>query len=367
MLAVAAGFTPLPNEKDNMTIVGSSIPRSDALPKVTGKARFAGDHSMPDTLHMRILFAGRPHARIETIGIEEAMSMPGVAAILTGTDVPNNLYGLIIPDQQVLCTEIVRFVGDQVAAVIAETPEQANEALRRIRVRYHDLPVLDTTAAALELDAPQIHPEYPGNILSSIRIRKGNPAEGFARSALIYENEYHTPAQEHAYLEPEAGFAFPDEQGCITVLCADQNPHYDQRQIAEALHIPVGNVRVKYGHIGGAFGGREDVSVQILLALAAWKLGRAVSTRWSRSESIAGHCKRHAMTIRHKWSVDVQGRILAAEVDITADAGAYAYTSPLVLGGLDSLCVGPHDVPNVSLDGRMVCHQQYSRRGLSRI
>lgn len=338
-----------------MNAVGKSIPRTDALAKVRGQARFAGDHAMPDALHMRILFAGRPHATIESIRIQDAQSKPGVAAIFTGADVPKNRYGLVIPDQQVLCTDIVRFVGDQVAAVVAETPDLADEALRAIHVRYRDLPVLDSTAAALQHGAPQIHSRYPGNIMKSIRIRRGNMAKGFARAALIFENEYCTPAQEHAYLEPEAGLAYLDEQGCITVLAAGQNPHDDQRQIAEALGIPLEKIRVKYGPVGGAFGGREDVSVQILLALAAWELGRPVRIRWSRAESIIGHCKRHAMTIRHKWGVDDRGRILAAEVDITADAGAYAYTSPLVLECLDSLCVGPYEVPNVSMDGRMVC------------
>jgi CO/xanthine dehydrogenase Mo-binding subunit len=338
-----------------MSVVGRSIPRSDALAKVNGQARFADDHSMPDALHMRILFSGRPHASIEFLDIKNALSMPGVTAVLTGADVPNNIYGLVIPDQQVLCTDIVRFVGDQVAAVVAETPDLAEKALRRIHVGYRDLPAVDSTATALKPSASQIHPRYPGNVMKSIRIRRGNTSEGFARAALILENEYFTPAQEHAYLEPEAGLAYLDEHGCITVLAAGQNPHDDQRQIAEALAIPLEKVRVKYGPVGGAFGGREDVSVQILLALAALRLGRPVRIRWSRTESIIGHCKRHAMTIRHKWGVDDGGRILAAEVDIIADAGPYAYTSPLVLECLDSLCVGPYDIPNVSMDGHMVC------------
>jgi CO/xanthine dehydrogenase Mo-binding subunit len=338
-----------------MRVIGKPIRRTDALAKVKGQARYAADQAMPDALHMRILFAGRPHARIESINIQDALSMPGVVTVFTGADIPNNQYGLFIPDQSVLCTDVVRFVGDQVAAVVAETPDLAYQALRQIHVLYRDLPVLDSIAAALQGGAPQIHPRYPGNIMKSIRLRRGDVDKGFSRAALIFENEYFTPAQEHAYLEPEAGLAYLDEQGCITVIAAGQNPHDDQRQIAEALGIPLEKIRVKYGPVGGAFGGREDVSVQILLALAAWTLGRPVTIKWSRAESIIGHCKRHAMTIRHKWGVDDRGRILAAEVDITADAGAYAYTSPSVLECLDSLCVGPYDVPNVSMDGRMVC------------
>jgi CO/xanthine dehydrogenase Mo-binding subunit len=306
-------------------------------------------------LHMGILFAGRPHARIIGLEISHALEMPGVIAVLTAKDVPSNCYGLMRRDQPVLCDQVVRFVGDQIAAVIAVSPEQASAARDQIRVAFEDLPVVSSPEQALQPESPMIHPDYPGNILSRARIRRGDTEAAFKDCDLIFEHTYQTPMQEHAYLEPEAGLAFRDDAGRITVYAAGQNVHDDQRQIAQALQIEPQQVRVIYGPIGGAFGGREDVSVQILLALAAWTLKRPVKIQWSRRESIIGHCKRHAMTIRHKWGATNDGRVLAAEVDITADAGPYAYTSPSVLECLHALCIGPYDIPNVRMDGRMVC------------
>lgn len=338
-----------------MSAIGVSIPRADATGKVTGEARFAADLEHPDALHMQVLFAGRPHARIESIQTERAKAAPGVKAVFTGQDVPNNRYGLMVADQPVLCTEVVRFVGDQVAVVVAETQDMATQALKLIHVRYAELPVIDSASQALQSEAPQVHPRYAGNIMDQIRLRRGDVSQGFAASQVIVENVYRTPPQEHAFLEPEAGLAYIEDDGSIAVIAAGQNPHDDQRQIAHALGIPPSRVRVSYGPVGGAFGGREDVSVQILLALAAWSLKRPVKIRWSRTQSILGHCKRHAMVIRHKWGADKDGHVLAAEVDITADAGPYAFTSPSVLECLHSLCVGPYDIPNVSMDGRMVC------------
>lgn len=338
-----------------MTLIGQSLPRTDAMEKVTGAAKYAGDHALPEMLYMKILFAGRPHARVDSIEVSRALEMPGVVTVLTAEDVPSNRYGLMRPDQPVLCDQVVRFVGDQIAAVIAATPDQAAAALDQINVRFQDLPVVSSPAQALGPGSPLVHEDYPGNILSHARIRRGDVQAAFRDSDLIFEDTYHTPMQEHAYLEPEAGFAYIDDAGRIAVHTAGQNVHDDQRQIAAALQVELDQVRVIYGPVGGAFGGREDVSVQILLALAAWTIKQPVKIQWSRRESILGHCKRHAMTIRHKWGVKNDGGLLAAEVEITADAGPYAYTSPSVLECLHALCIGPYDIPNVSMDGRMVC------------
>jgi CO/xanthine dehydrogenase Mo-binding subunit len=338
-----------------MTLIGCPIPRIDAHDKVTGRARYAADHTFPGALHMKILFAGRAHARIKGIDARRARGVRGVVAVLTAQDVPHNRYGLMLADQPVLCDQVVRFVGDQVAAVVAVSPEQAAASRERIAVQYEDLPVLHDPEAALEAGSLQIHEDYPGNIISRARIRRGDLGAALAKADLAFEHTYHTPMQEHAFLEPEAGLAYPDEDGCIVVRAAGQNVHDDQRQIAAALELPLDKVRVVYGPVGGAFGGREDVSVQILLALAAWKLGRPVKVQWTRRESILGHCKRHAMTIRHKWGAKGDGRLVAAEVHIVADAGAYAYTSPSVLECMHALCVGPYDIPNVKMDGMMVC------------
>lgn len=338
--------------------LGLSLPRIDARAKVTGEALFPGDISMPGMLHMKILFAGRPHARIRRLDTSRAEAVPGVVAVLTAKDVPVNEYGLIINDQPVLCgpgsrkegADIVRFIGDQVALVIAETEKAAAIGRDLIEVEYEDLPLVTDPIAAMQPDAPLVHPGLGTNILKHYRIRKGDIEAGFAQADVIVEGTYHTPYQEHAYLQPEAGLAYIDEAGRVTVVVAGQWTHEDQQQIAHALDLPLEQVRVIYPAIGGAFGGREDMSVQIVLALAAWKLRRPVKIIWSREESIIGHHKRHPMTFRTRWGATRDGKIVAAEVETIADAGAYAYTSTKVLGNATLMCTGPYEIPHIKVD-----------------
>lgn len=334
--------------------VGRSILRPDAEAKVTGRAKYAGDISLPDMLHMKILLADRPHALIKTLDAGKARKMPGVAAVLTARDVPRNRYGLISADQPVLCDQKVLFEGDHLAAVIADTPGQAARAAEQIRVSYQTLPVLDSPDAAVLSDAIQLHPGCPENRAGSIQLAKGDLDAGFRGAAQVLKKEYRTPMQEHAFLEPEAGLAYVDPQDRIVVLAAGQCVHDDQRQIAEALAVDPDRIRVLYGTVGGAFGGREDVSVQILLALAVQKTGRPVHIVWSRRESILGHPKRHAAFIQHKWGADQQGKILAADVVVQLDAGAYLSTSSSVLEVFLSQCLGPYEVPHVRLRGEAV-------------
>jgi len=333
-------------------MIGRSIIGQDAIGKVTGEARFAGDYRIPGMLHMKLKFAERPHAAIRAVDFSRAGDHPGVVAVLTAQDVPENRYGLILEDQPVFCDQVVRFEGDQIAAVVAETPEQASQAVELIEIKYQNLPIIAYPEQAVATNAPVLHQGFPDNIAHSMRIRRGDPEQALAQAAYVYENEYRTPMQEHAFLELEAGLAYIDEQGRIVVRAAGQNPHDDQLQIAKALNLPLERVRVVYGPVGGAFGGREDISIQIALALAALKLGRPVGMSWQRNESIKGHCKRHATKIRHRWGADQDGKIIAAEVDITLDAGAYMYTSSSVLECLHSTCIGPYHIPNVKVDGQ---------------
>lgn len=346
-----------------MPIVGQSIRRVDARGKVTGETLYPGDISLPEQAYMKVLFAGRPHALIRRIDVAGAESLPGVLGVFTAKDVPVNEYGLILPDQPVLCgpgsskphADRVRFVGDQVAVVIAESEAVAAEAARRILVDYEDLPAVTDPLAAMEPGAPLLHPDTGSNVFCRYRIRKGDVGKAFARADAVVEAEYRTPAQEHAYLQPEAGLAYLDSEGRVTVEVAGQWTHEDQEQIAHALNLPLERVRVIYPAIGGAFGGREDMSVQIVLALAALRLAergirRPVKIIWSREESIIGHHKRHPYVIRAKWGATRQGKIIAAEVDLVADGGAYAYTSTKVLGNATLMCTGPYEIPNVKVD-----------------
>lgn len=328
--------------------------RHDNWDKVTGKAQYAGDISMPGMLHMKLVFARRPHARIQSIDLSAAINQPGVETVLTASDVPYNRYGLGIPDQPVFCEDKVRFVGDRICAVVAQTAEQAAHAAELVGVIYQDLPILSDPLQATQNGAMLIHEDHPGNIAHAVRLRRGNAEAALAQADVVIEREYHTPMQEHAFLEPEAGVGYIDEQGRVTILCAGQWTHEDRRQIAKALCMPAEQVRVVYGPIGGAFGGREDISIQIVLALAAWKLGRPVKITWTREESILGHGKRHAMIMRHKWGARRDGTLVAAIVEVISDAGAYLSTSDGVLNNFRFSSVGSYNIPNVSLDGRAV-------------
>ena len=342
------------SREERRSLIGQSIPRVDALDKVTGRTRFPGDLSMPGMLHMKVLFARRPHARIRHIDVSEALAVPGVIAVLTAADVPHNEYGLIEPDQPVLCGDVVRWVGDKVALVVAETERAAIAGRDRIRVEYEDLPVLADPRRALDPDAPLVHPDKGTNLLAEGHIRKGDVEAGFAQADVVIEAEYVTPFQEHAYLQPEAGLAYVDEQGRVVIETAGQWSHDDRHQIAHALGLPEEQVRVVYHYAGGAFGGREDISVQLILALAAWKLRRPVKIVWDREESIIGHHKRHPFVIRARWGATRDGRLTAIQMDLLADAGAYHSSSSAVLGNARVMCTGPYECDNVWVDARAV-------------
>ena len=350
-----------------MSSIGQSVQRVDAFSKVTGQAHYPGDINRPEQAYMKILFANRPHAIIRHIDTSLAEALPGVLAVLTAKDVPVNEYGLIMPDQPVLCgpgstkpyAERVRFVGDQIALIIAETEEIAAQARDLIKVDFEDLPVVTDVLQARQTDAVLLHPDRDSNIFCHYRIRSGDSEAAFAQADVIVEGEYHTPAQEHAYLQPEAGISYIDEQGRVTVEVAGQWTHEDQEQIAHSLGLPLEQVRVIYPAIGGAFGGREDMSVQIVLGLAAYRLhqrgiDRPVKIIWSREESIIGHHKRHPYILKTRWGATNAGKVIAAEVEVIADGGAYAYTSTKVLGNATLMCTGPYEIPNVKVDSYAV-------------
>jgi len=233
-------------------LIGKSIKRIDARDKVTGRALYPGDIDLPDQIFMKIVFAEVPHAEIMKMDISLAENMPGVISILTAKDVPCNEYGLVEQDQPVLCglgsdkpyANRVRFVGDQIALVIAETSEIALEASKRIEVEYNELPIIDNIAEALDDGTINIHPEKDSNVFCNFKIRRGNINTGFTQADIIIESEYKTPAQEHAYLQPEAGIGYIDEEGRVTVIASGQWVHEDREQIAHALKLQVGEGKI---------------------------------------------------------------------------------------------------------------------------
>jgi CO/xanthine dehydrogenase Mo-binding subunit len=337
--------------------IGQRVFRPDALDKVTGRARFPGDLYMEGMLYIKVRFSDRAHARLLSIDTSEAEQVPGVLAILTHKDVPVNEYGLMHKDQPALSGEKVRSVFDRVALVIAETQDAARRARDLIRVEYEDLPIVTDPRKAMKPGAPIVHHTWPDNIQSHQRIRKGDVDAVFARDdVVIVESDYFTPHQEHAYLQPEAGIGFIDEEGRVTVHSAGQWSHDDQHQIAHMLDLPLDQVRVIYAPAGGAFGGREDMSVQHLLALAAYYLDRRgirrpVKIVWNRQESFRGHHKRHPYYMHFRSAASRDGKLLAVEATLIADIGAYSSSSSAVLNNAVSMANGPYEVPNVKVDG----------------
>ena len=333
-----------------MKHVGASHPRPDALGKVTGEAQYPADLIAPGMLRIATVFARRPHARIRSIDTVAAEAVPGVVAVLTAADVPHNRYGLIESDQPVLCGDVVRHYGDRVALVVAESEGAAKRGAAFVHVDYQDLTAVRDAHHAMARGAPRVHADRD-NVLLHQTIRHGDVSAGFAAADVVIDGTFTTSWQEHAYLQPDAGIAFFDDHGRIVIETSGQWLHEDRKQIAEILGIAEDQVVIRYAKIGGAFGGREDLSVQALVAVATWKLRRPTAIKWSREESIIGHHKRHPFHITAKWGATRDGAITAVETTLIADGGAYASTSVEVLKGAISFGAGAYDIPNVAIDG----------------
>ena len=351
--------------------VGRAGARIDAAAKLTGGARFPADRIPGDALWAFAVFTNQPHARLASLDLQPARAAPGVVAVLGSADVPVNEYGLTMFDQPVFVgadhtgrspvpCDVSRWEADHLALVVAESPHQARAAAAAIEATWEPLPVLADIDEALASDT-LIHPHdgRGSNRYCSYRVRKGDMARGWAEAAVTVASVYELPYQEHAYLQPEAGLAYIDAEGRVTVEIAGQWAHEDREQIAHALDLDEERVRVVYPPIGGAFGGREDMSLQIVLALAALRLhelgiDRPVAARWSREESIVGHHKRHRGRIAARWGAAADGRITAVSSTAWLDAGAYNYTSNKVLGNCHLGQAGPYEVPNAEIDSHAV-------------
>ena len=346
--------------------IGSSEFKIDGRGKVTGDTIFPGDLAPDNLLHGKVMFSGKPHARMLSIDTTAAESRPGVLAIFTAKDVPVNTYGLTEKDQPVLVgigsdqpnADVSLWEGDQIAVVVAESAEIAEIALEKIEVEWKDLPIVTDAVEAMS-DVFILHPEQGTNIRDHNKIRKGDIEEGWRLADIVIEDTYYLPHQEHAFLQPEAGLGYIDDSGRVTVEIAGQWTHEDQEQIAHALDLPMDQVRVRYPAIGGAFGGKEDMSLQIVLALAAKGLAergvhRPVKIVWSREESIIGHHKRHQGVVKSRWGATKEGKITAVETELIFDAGAYNYTSNKVLGNAHLMVSGPYAIPHATVDSYAV-------------
>ena len=351
--------------------VGQSRQRVDAAPKVTGEALYPGDVHADGFLHAMVVFTDQPHARLMSLDVDAAAAVDGVVAVVTAEDIPVNEYGLTMFDQPVLigvdqCSRsdvdstVSRWEADQLAVVVAESVQQARAGARSLNPVWEELPVVEDLDDALEgTTLVHAYNGLPSNTYYGMKIRKGDPDAAFQEAAVVIAGTYEVPHQEHAYLQPEAAVSYIDEADRPTVEVAGQWTHEDQEQIAHALDVDPETIRVIYRAAGGAFGGREDMSVQIVMAAAAQKIhemgiDRPIRTQWSREESIVGHHKRHRGRIQTRWAANEHGMILAVEADAYLDAGAYNYTTNKVLGNMHLMLAGPYEVPNARIDSHAV-------------
>ena len=340
--------------------VGKSIPRKDGRGKVTGETKFFSDMALPHMLYAKVARSKYPHAKIGKIDIEKAKAVPGVVAVLTHKDVPAlNGFGILLPDQPVLCFDKVRYLGDAIAVVAAESLEAAERAVEAVEVEYEPLPIVSDPLEAMKPDAPKIHEK--GNILRHATVGVGDVDTAFREAAVIVENTYRTGRQMHMYLETESGIAMLDAQGRLVLYSGGQSPYRDQMQISRALGIKPEEIRVISTPVGGAFGGKEENTVQIHLAMLALKTKRPVKMVWTREESGVTGMKRHPMVVTMKTAADQHGRITANQVRIVADTGAYASLGPTVLDVAVENSCGPYRIPNIAIDAYSV----YTNNGVA--
>ncbi|WP_100498046.1 xanthine dehydrogenase subunit D [Geodermatophilus chilensis] len=326
--------------------IGDSAQRPDGTLKVTGEFAYASDLWHDDMVWGVTLRSPHPHARIRRIDVTEALTVPGVSAVLTADDVPGeNAYGLEHADQPVLAAEFVRYEGEPVALVAADHPETARRAAARIRVHYEVLPALTDPRRALDDDAPQVHPG--GNLVRHLRLRRGDPEP---TAPVVVSIDFEVGMQDQAFLGPESGLAVPAEDGGVDLYVATQWLHVDQRQICLALGMPPEKVRLTLAGVGGAFGGREDLSVHVHACLLALRTGRPVKMSYGREESFYGHVHRHPATMTYEFGAERDGTLVYAKARTLLDGGAYASSTAAVVGNAGLLGLGPYRIPSVAVD-----------------
>jgi CO/xanthine dehydrogenase Mo-binding subunit len=347
--------------RQGLRIVGQPIVRHDARDKVAAATAYAADWALPGMLHAAVLRSPYPAARIVRLDTAKAEAMAGVAVVLTAKDVPRNTLSTDVPGQttavgplratlHVLAQDRVRHQGEPVALVAAETLAHAQAAVEAIEVEYEPTPGVFSPEAALAPGAPAVH--GAGNLLAHWRIARGDVATALREAAVVVEGEYTTQMVDAAYLEPESGVAWIDSDGVITIRLSTQViEHF--RDVAEVLQVPQNRVRVIGTYLGGGFGGKEDVTVEAYLGLLALKTGRPVKMVWTRQESLLARAKRHPYRLRYRTGARANGEIVAQQIELLADAGAYAYLSALVLLYSTVTAAGPYRVPAVEVEARV--------------
>lgn len=328
--------------------VGQRMIRVDSYSKVTGRALYPQDIYMEGMAYGKTLRSTKAHAYIK-VDISEAEKVEGVIKVFTHKDVPEkNKFGVIFKDHEVFASKKVTKIGDPIAFVVGETMEACEKGLEKISVEYEELEAVFDPEQALKDDAPQVHGK--SNKISHYKLRTGDIEEGIKNSHVIVENTYSSHMVEHAFLQPEAGVSYIDEDGTLVLVLATQYPHYDREEIAINLGLEEEKVRIINTNIGGAFGAREDITLQIHLCIAAYTLKRPVKCIYDREESFFAHSKRHPMKMKYRTGADKDGYLQFAEVEIIGDSGANASWAPNVLRKAGVHSNGPYVIPNVKVD-----------------
>ncbi|MEA4901069.1 xanthine dehydrogenase family protein molybdopterin-binding subunit [Desulfitobacterium sp.] len=336
----------------DFNVVGKSVIRKDAIDKVLGKTQFAADMKLPGMLYAKILRGKVPHAILKNVDTSAAEALPGVYAVLTAKDIPgSNSHGIILKDEPVLAIDRIRKIGEPLAVVAAESEKIAEAALALIKVELEEIPAVFDPEEAMKPDAPKVH--EGGNVVQLRKVRKGDVEKAFAEADIVIENVYRTQMQEHAYIEPEAGVAYLDRDNVVLNVCT-QNPHFDRKEVARNLSLPVNKVRIIQAATGGGFGGKLDVSVQVYIAILALRTKRPVKLVYSREESVVATTKRHPCVIYYKTAADKNGKLLAIEATIIGDTGAYASYGPGTITRSAVHVTGPYEIPNVKVDAYTV-------------
>ena len=330
--------------------VGESVPRVEGIPKAAGQFQYASDLWAEGMLHGATARSPHSSARILSIDPGPALAVPGVRAVLTQKDVPGKpTFGLEFDDQPVMAGDLVRFEGEPVAVVAAIDPETAHRAAELVHVEYEVLEPLVDMERALEPDAPKLHPF--GNILRHVHIEHGDPD---AQADVWVEGYYETAMQDNAPLGPEAGLAYPSEDGGVDLHVNTQWIHVDLHQISACLGLPDDKVRITLAGMGGAFGAREDIHLQIHACMLALATGKPVKMEYGREESFRGHKHRHPSRLWVRTGATREGKLSSVHVRMLIDGGAYASSSGPVIANATTFAAGPYEVPNAVLDGTAV-------------
>lgn len=341
----------LEDEAKEGDFIGKNVRRIDTPSKVSGRLKYAGDMTMPDMLHVQVLRSPQAHARIVSIDTSAAEAMDGVQGVITCADVPGeDGFGVFVNDQPIMARDKVRYVGEAVVAVAAESAFIAKRALSAIKVEYQPLPAVFDPDEAMRPGTPVLHDYAPDNLTKHIPIRVGDVDKGFAESDLVVEETYSTQPIEHAYLEPEAGLAYVDHDGVVTIVSPDQNITHHRHMLARIIAKPVSKVRFIMSPVGGGFGGKEDMIYQGMLALLAMKTQRPVRLVFTREESIISTAKRHPSRTVLRMGLMRDGRIRALEMKMICDGGAYGLSTEGVMRKAAILAAGPYAIPNVKVD-----------------